>query len=193
MSQLTDVRDHLEADSNVTIVADQTETFLPDPDGFWTQMVNIFVAHSDGIYTVAELQAFMLSLIPTGLSVSKQVNFHSWAPSRMMFGQLCFDEPVGHFTGRIVTTESLVVTDPDVKLPASFDGDPRFTFESVVDKDEDLRRQIWVGVYPDRRYAQRAAEGDDPYVTDALFDPSIKAPRRQLSGRRPSWLRSSKG
>ncbi|MDB5179044.1 MAG: hypothetical protein JWN01_987 [Patescibacteria group bacterium] len=157
MSKLATVHRALGSNGEALILAVEEHTYFPDPWGYWTHTVDFIVVPEGGLYSVAELQAFMMGLVP--LEETCRDDFHGDG-GYLGFGKLYFDETIG--TDAVAGTRTITITDPDVTLPASFVGG-----EMAIDlgKITNRQRRTWVRVYPDRDYATRATNGKDSYST----------------------------
>ena len=92
MEKLDIVREMLRQNSGVVVIGEQEKTNIGSHH--WGHTVDIYVAPTDGLYTVEELQKFIASLV-TELSVPPTMidRFHD-AGVKMNFGVLYYDEEI---------------------------------------------------------------------------------------------------
>lgn len=144
---------------------------LPNPNGYWLQTIDIRVAPDYGLFTVNELQAFMMGLVK--LDPTSKVDFRSRGEF-LRIGQLHFDESIG--TETVTGSRTIHITDPDVPLPDFFENG-KTVFDASRTNDLTRRTSIWV--YPDRDHAVRAMKGEDVYSTSSF--PRIRGSYRRAN------------
>lgn len=154
MSKLTQVRKALQENPTITIVGAPEISYLPDRNGFWSHTIDFHVApKKGGLYTVEELQALMMSLIP-GLEPTSKQDFREWS-REMDFGRLYFDEDIGMEAVR----REITLTDEDMFSSSGFvDG------KLVIEYTEKVRRRTWVGLFPNTQIAAAALKGKNKYL-----------------------------
>jgi hypothetical protein len=168
MSKLATVRTALRLNNQVMVHNVEEHLYLPEPNGYWTHTVDFIITPVKGLYSVEELQGFMMGLVP--IEMSCKDDFRGGG-EYLYFGKLYFDETIG--TETVAGSRTIRITDPDVNLPDSFEKG-----EMIIDLGQTIvrMRRTWVRVYPDREYAKRAMENEDIYETR-----SFRQPRRSLS------------
>lgn len=75
MSKLSKVRDALQRNPKVVIVAVEERNYIPERNGFWSQTIDFVVAPKKGLYTAKELQQFMMDLIPPDVELTRMDKF----------------------------------------------------------------------------------------------------------------------
>jgi len=164
MSKLTQVKAALYRNPKVGIVDVKTSPFKPAPPwgGLWSETYDIFVAPRKGIYTAAELQAMLVSLVPDiepNASDSFEDSFAGFdSHGSLQLGKLYFDEEIGVMK----TRDEVELTDEDLlgSPPQGFVGGKR-----VSESETPLLRRTWVRLYPNVRHALTAAqEGKNEYT-----------------------------
>jgi hypothetical protein len=189
MSKLTTVRSALASNSDVIVHSEKEKLYLPNASSSWTHTVDIIAYPSEGMYEKETLQAFMMGLVPT-LEPSCKDDFLGSLPGYMYFGKLYFDEPIG--TDVTSGTRTITITDLDIVIPPTLQHDGHMAEVRETEEGREIilnldscgkrMRRIWVRVYPDAGYANRASYGGDVYETRT---PASTIPRQAPRGR---WL-----
>ena len=166
MSKLNIVKSALESNPNVVIIMsdEYRENLFPYrvkfPNGI-DQGYNILsgqffdfrVAPKNGLYTLAELQSFMLGLVPA-LEPTARDDFRQYQ-SMFWCGGLRFEEIIGY--EKVSTKRIQTLTDEGLlgAYKSFVDG------KRIVDAEDTIMyaRGILVGVYPDKEFAQDVCEG----------------------------------
>ena len=150
MSKLSKVRDALQGNPDVVIVAVYRNNYIPERSGFWSETIDFVVAPKKGLYTAEELQQFMMGLIPSDVELTSKDAFRDWGGDEIELGKLYFDEVIGEELIR----RDITLTDEEVLSTLGFvDG------KTVLDKKAKLQRRTWVRVYPDPELAKECYEG----------------------------------
>ncbi len=138
------VQETLANDDRIVVHAVVDRNLLPYRDGYWSHTLDIIVYPKQGLYTAAELQILMESLIPDGLVTSAMDRFRE-GDTELEFGKLYFDENIG----QIVTKKELTLTDE-----ALFSTEGFTEGKMTVTQTENLQRRTWVRLYPDHTVAE---------------------------------------
>lgn len=100
MSKLTIIRQSLETNPEVVIVSVSEMRNFDSPYSF-NNAIDFMVAPKKGLYTIDELQAFMIELIPKGLEPTNKEDFYKDnffkddRKNEINLGRLYFDEDLG--------------------------------------------------------------------------------------------------
>ncbi|MFH1376478.1 MAG: hypothetical protein ABIH25_02480 [Candidatus Woesearchaeota archaeon] len=150
MSKLSIIRQVLKTNPGVVIVDVKDHTSLPNICGAYCHFVDYRVAPKNGLYTLDELQEFMVGLVPN-LQPTIQIDFRQHSRlydenTYLEFGSLLFEEKVGE--ARRVTKRVLTLTDEEL---LSFNGN------ETIEKDatEVYKRGIYVHPFPDESFVKR--------------------------------------
>ena len=151
MSKLSLVRQALEHNPRVLIGKVMEKNHLPRRDGYWSHTVDFLVAPHGGLYTAAELQEFMMSLVPQGLETTCLDSFHDYPDlSAMNFGKLYFDEDIGNEE----ITRVCTITDPDLLNEGGFVNGKR-----TIQEEKPYQRRTWIRPFPNLKIIKDALEG----------------------------------
>ena len=164
VSILKDIEKTLQSDKGLMVVQTTVPSELDrKPGGIYRHDVGFAVAPLDlsimsdglGVYTVDDLEAVMMSLLPKGLmdKVTGTSPFRT-EMGNLYFGQMVVDEVIGKAT----TVESLSLDVDDVVLPgwgavATTDKSGRSVQKET---SVDVLRRITVVIYPDMSIAKWA-------------------------------------
>ena len=150
MSKLSTIKETLQHNPDITVLIHASEPFIRN-DPLWIQTYDFLVAPKKGLYSAAELQEFMLSLVP-GLEPDSKDDFKQYVNSdrTLRFGALCFAETIGHVA---ITTD-----DPDFEPFAFFPNSYAHCHE------QELCRRIMVYPFPNEEYARAIAKVPGGYL-----------------------------
>lgn len=138
---------------------------MPSEDTWYTQLVTLFVYPEPGIYHLDQLQQFIEELADMSQSSLQYQTRGGSCPGYMSFPLMHMDEVIGKQYCDM--KPYLHIPDLDVELPSSFwYGTRNFTTTTV--HQADLWRRVLLHVYPDRAYAERAANGTDVSCTNLV-------------------------
>ncbi len=144
MTSLSVVRSALEGNADIVIIDIAERNYLPETAS-WCHTVDFFIAPKVGVYDAERLQDLMLSLVP-GLTPTTKDDFCNFKDT-LHFGKLYFDEVIGQ------EYREMTISDEDLKNTNGLVGG-----HLIFDK-KDLKRRVWVRLYPDVEIATRAAKG----------------------------------
>lgn len=179
MSKLTTIKQALETNALVDVVEELRMESLPSVAHPHHQGWVIYrVAPKVGLYSVKDLQAFMLSLVP-GMEPSSKDDFYEGNYANhgtyLRFGKLVFAEAVGQMT----ICRKLVLTDDDYKAAAG---------KEIIEVEETLQitRAIFIHVYPSREISVKHRNALD-ISYDRLAE-CMPPPRKSLARLWFCWL-----
>lgn len=153
MNKLIQVTKVLESNPDIVIVGVPERNFHPSVDGGWSHTVDFHVAPiSGGEYTAKRLQELIMSLVPK-LQYTTKDDFRE-SDSELAFGKLYFDEVIGSAN---IRTE-ITLTDQSL-----FQSDGFVDGKQVLEKTHDLKRRVWVRLFPDISIAHLALAGVNEY------------------------------
>lgn len=138
------VKQSLAQDNRIVVHRIIEYNHLPEDCCPWVQTFDIIVYPKKGLYTIRELQALMMSLVPNGLRTSCKDDFSEGSAS-FGFGRLYFDEVVGYKTSK----HEIQLTDESLLHAKGFINGKYFTESS-----QDVSRRTWVSLFPDKTIAE---------------------------------------
>ena len=150
MSKLTIVRQALETNPDVTIVnVDERDEY-----GYFSHMVDFWVAPRNGLYTSDELQVFMMRLVPD-LEPTLKDNFiqYSDALKTLRIGKLYFDEKVDEDKVAGISTST------DERLLNVFEFVRFVNGERTIVEAGDYSRRTLVRPFPNEAYTRDVLDG----------------------------------
>ncbi len=156
MSKFIAVQKALRQNPDITIVGVlEGKAELPARDSQWSHTADFYVAPKiGGVYTVTELQALMMSLLPE-LEPTCQSSFCEFVDKRRL-GILVLDEVIGT---EAVRHEITFTDDDDMLLFGGFGADGK----RVIERTEEVQRRIWVRLFPNAQIAGAALRDENKY------------------------------
>lgn len=143
-SKYEQILKRFQRNSDVVIVADQQDNFLPN-GGFFYHFVYLYIAPKNGIYTAEKLQEFMLSLAPE-LRPDVANNFIDYN-DEIERGRLFFDENIGteHIHREIILTDK-----------SMFSSNGLVNGKASIKETKQIVRRVIVEIFPDCLLAKKA-------------------------------------
>ena len=151
MSKLTTVRKSLETNSEAVIAKVFEKNYLFERNGYLSHTMDFWVAPKNGLYTVKELQEFMISLVPNGMEPTERFDFRQCnSESELELGKLYFEENIGQEKVKRICT----ITDEELLNVSGFvDG------EKTIEEVRPYKRIIGVLPFPSEAFVGDFLEG----------------------------------